>query len=199
MPRPIEGYVKPILRPFEERLGNVMLRAWEAWWKSTGRKTYAYLRVRASSVHELMVREARKEFGLDRDVHIIEGPETIYLMFKRAVVVRLKKGDRRGLGRNNPTQASLAFISSTADVHALPLGLPDIQRADVTYILNKLETKIEQVLVVGRDGTKKLWNYAVYPRAAAPVALLPIRPTAPVRPDDVVRVPSRKDEKKDAS
>lgn len=198
MPVPVEGYVKPILRSFEERLANVILRAWEIWWKSTGRKTYAYRRVRACSVHELIVREARREFGLDRDVHIIEGPETIYVMFKRAVVARLKKGNRRGLGQNNHTQASLAFISAGADVHALPLGLPDIQRVDVTYILNKLETKIEQVLVVGRDGAKKLWNYAVYPRAAASVTMLPIKPRAPARPDDIVRVPSRRDEKKDA-
>jgi len=199
MPKPVEGYVKPVLRPFEERLSSVFLRAWDSWWKSTGRKTYAYKRARACMVHELIVREARKEFGTGRDVHIIEGPETIYLLFKRLVAARLKKGDHRGLGQNNPTQTSLAFITSAADIHMLPLGLPDVQRVDVTYILNELETRIEQVLVVGRDGRKRLWSYAIHPRAAAEVTPLPIRPPTPPRPDDVVRIPSRKIEKKDAS
>lgn len=203
MPKPVEGYVRPILRSYEERLGNVITRAWDAWFKSQSKRTFAYRRVRASAVHELMVREARREFERDRprDVHIIEGPETIYLQFKDAVVARLKKGDQRGLGRNNHTQASLAFITPSADIHELPLGLPNVQRVDVTYLLNKLETKIEQVLVVGRDGGKRLWKYAIYPGAAeiAPVSVLPVKPRSPARPDDVVRVPSRSDEKKDAS
>jgi hypothetical protein len=203
MPLPVEGYIRPILRPYEERIGNVVTKAWDTWFKSTSKRTFAYRRVRASAVHELMVREARREFERDRprEVRIIEGPETIYLQFKESVVVRLKKGDRNGMGRNNPTQTSLAFITPSADVHELPLGLPNVQRADVTYILNKLETRIEQVLVVGRDGGRRLWKYGIYPRAAvvAPVAVFPIKPKAPTRPDDVVRVPSRRDEKKDVS
>ncbi len=203
MPLPIEGSIRPVLRPYEERIGNVITRAWDVWFKSTSKRTFAYRRVRASAVHELMVREARREFERDRprDVRVIEGPETIYLQFKEAVVIRLKKGNRRGLGQNNPTQTSLAFITPSADVHELPLGLPNVQRVDVTYILNKLETRIEQVLVVARDGGKRLWKYGIFPRAAevAPITVLPIRPKAPARPDEVVRVPSRRrDEKKDA-
>jgi hypothetical protein len=198
MPRPVEGYIKPLVRPYEERIVNVVLRAWDIWWKSSGRKNYAYKRVRACAVHELIVREVRKEFASDRGAHIIEGQETIFLLIKRAIVLRVKKGDHRGLGHNYPTQASLAFISADADVHALPLGLPDVQRAEVTYILNPLETRIEQVLVVGRDGSKKLWDYSIHPRAAAPVTVLPIKPRVPATAEDVVRVPSRRDEKKDA-
>lgn len=203
MPLPVEASVKPILRPFEERLATVVTRAWETWFKSPSKRTFVFRRVRASAVHELIVKEARKEFGSERpgDVHIINGPETIYLQFKNAVVARIKKGDHRGLGRNNHSQASLAFITPSADVHELPLGLPNVQRVDVTYILNKLETRIEQVLVVGRDGAKRLWKYAIYPREAkvAPVTVLPVKPKSPARPDDVVRVPSRRDRKKDAS
>jgi hypothetical protein len=203
MPLPVEALVKPIVRPYEERIGKLVLRAWDNWFKSTSKRTFAYRRVRASAVHELIVREARKEFGLERarDVHIIEGQETIYLQFKQSVVARIKKGDRRGLGSNYHTQASLAFITPSADVHELPLGCPNVQRIDITYILNKLETRIEQVLVVGRDGAKRLWKYAIFPREAevAPVTVLPVRPKTPARPDDVVRVPSRREKKKDAS
>lgn len=203
MPLPTEGYVRPVLRDFEERLANVITRAWDSWFKSQSKRTFAYRRVRASAVHELMIREARREFERNRprDVHIIEGPETIYLQFRERVVARLKKGDRSGMGRNNPTQASLAFITPSADIHELPLGLPNVQRVDVTYLLNKIETRIEQVLVVGRDGGKRLWKYSIYPReaVAAPVSVLPVKPRPPARPDDVVRVPSRRDEKKDAS
>jgi hypothetical protein len=199
MPRPVEGYIKPNVRPYEDRIAKVVTRAWDAWWKSAAKKTYAYRRVRACAVHELMVREARKEFESDRDVHIINGQETIYLLIKNRVILRLKKGDDRGLGQNNHSQQSLAFVSANADVDALPLGLPDVQRADVTYLLNPLETRIERVLIVGRDGRKKLWGYPIYPREATPVAVLPLRPVAPVRPHDVVRVPSRRDEKKDVS
>jgi len=199
MPKPREGYVRPILRPYEERIAGVFLHAWDQWFRSPGRKTFTYRRVRACCVHELIVKEARKEFGRDRDVRIIEGQETIYLMFKNAVVLRLKKGDSRGLGHNNETQTSLAFISADADIHVLPLGLPDVERVEITYQLNVLEMKIEEVLVIGRDGAVRLWSYGIYPRAAAPVTVLPVKRTTVARPDDVLKIPSRRDDKKDAS
>jgi hypothetical protein len=56
MPKPVEGYVSPILRSYEERLANVITRAWDTWFKSQSKRTFAYRRVRASAVHELMVR-----------------------------------------------------------------------------------------------------------------------------------------------
>jgi hypothetical protein len=197
MPLPVEGYINPIVRPYEERIVKIETRAWDTWWKSSAKRTYGYKRVRACAVHELMVREARKEFSGERGVRIVEGQETIYLLIKDRVILRLKKGDHRGLGQNNPTQQSLALISASADIYALPLGLPDVQRADVTYILNRLETRIDQVLIVGREGRRKLWDYAIYPREAAPVTMFPVKPKAPATQDDVVRVPSRRDEKRD--
>lgn len=42
MPLPIEGSIRPVLRPYEERIGNVITRAWDVWFKSTSKRTFAY-------------------------------------------------------------------------------------------------------------------------------------------------------------
>ncbi len=198
MTAPSEPHIKSTLEAYEKRIAALILRAWETWRTGKLGERYVFKRTRACLVHEDMVREARAEFAGDRDVHIIPGPETIYILIRDAVTIRLKKGDARGLGRNNHTQTSFAFVSADADPFELPLGLPDVQRADVTYLLNELETKIDEILVAGRDGARRLWAYAIYPRIAKPVDMLPVAPTAPVNPADVVRVPGRRDEKKDA-
>ena len=197
MPIPSEPHIKSALSSYEDRISALILRAWETWRSSKLGEKYVYKRTRACLMHEDMIREARAEFVGDRNVHIIPGPETIYILIKDAVI-RLKKGDARGLGRNNHTQTSLAFVSADGDPMELPLGLPDVQRADVTYLLNDLETRIDEILVAGRDGARRLWAYAIYPQIAKPIELLPTGLVAPVDPADVLRVPGRRDEEKDA-
>lgn len=193
MPMPNETLVMAALQPFEGSLVEIVLQAWEE--SADDRRRYQFKRTLRCMMHESIVRVARAKFYGLPGVYIVEKHETAYFIFD-GVVARIKHGDERGLGRNNHTQSSLAFVSPEAEPWELPLGLPDEQRVDVVYVLNGLETRVEQVLVTGRDGHTPLWSYPLYPRAAKPITVLPIVPydSGPAAsPADVLSVPGDKE------
>jgi hypothetical protein len=195
MPIPQQSQVETVLSAREDVLVQVILDAWES--SAPDRARHEFKRTHRCIVHDHAIRGARAKLLGQPGVHMYEKHETAYLLFDDAVVVRIKKGDQNGLGRNNHTQASFAFTSADAEPWELPIGLPDVQRADVVYLLNEFETKIEAILVTGRDGNKVLWNYPLYPRRSMPVAVLPSLPKPPVDPAGVLRVPGEADSVRD--
>lgn len=195
MPVPRLDDVKQILDPREVPIGEVVLAAWDRWWKNPERLTL-YRRTRATLVHNYMMNLARPSFGDDRGIYQIEKQETIYFVTDQKLVFRFKKGDDIGLSSNIETQAALAFNDPQ---QTLP-ELPDVGRVDITYVLNPFATLIDRILVVARDGDRLVWSYAIYPRATGLTLppTLPVRPPPPAPADNVVRlptVPSRKEEK----
>ena len=197
MPLPNETQVKAVLQPFEDALVNIVLKAWED--SADDRSRYQYKRTLRCIMHERIMRVASAAFDGAPGVHIHEKHETAYFIFD-GVIARIKHGDERGMGRNNHTQSSFAFINPEAEPWELPLGLPHEQRVDVAYLLNGLETRVEQILVTGRDGETPLWSYPLYPRAAKPIAVLPVAPKdsgPPMGPGDVLSVPGGAEEEDD--
>lgn len=195
MPLPIESQVQATLREHEDRLTDLILGAWSD--SASDRAKYGFKRTHRCMVHEKIVGGLRVVFSGVPNVAINEKHETAYIIFGQTVIARIKHGDNRGLGKNNHTQSSFAFVSAGSEPWELPLGLPDIQRVDITYLLNDMETRIEAVMVTGRDGERPLWSYPLYPRRAMAVELLPSKPQPPVDPSDVVRLPSIPKEKPD--
>jgi hypothetical protein len=195
MPFPVQREVEAILKAHEDGLVELMFAGWQGWWNNSDRAILDFKRARACIIHNHIIREARKRYGEGSGVHIIEGSETAYFLFGDRVVVRLKKGDANGFSANYPTQTALALVDPTAFPNELPLGLPDVQRVDVVYVLNDLETRITDVLVVARNGSKVLWQYGLYPRAIEGATDLPIQPIAPT-PDDVLTIPAGSDAKR---
>lgn len=104
-------------------------------------------------------------------------------------------GDGSGISRNIETQLSLAFVDPQ---QSLP-GIPDLDRVDVVYELNALETQVANISVVARNCERVAWQYSIYPRAdddRSPIFL----PTAPVPPspaNNVVRLPVAKRKESD--
>lgn len=139
-------------------------------------------------MHDFMVRRAVIAFDGNPDVHIIHHDETAKFLFKNKVLVRLKKGDTNFLGTNIATQAVLAFTDPQLTIP----GLPDVQKVDVTYVLNDLETAIDRVAVTARDNDVRLWSYDIEDHRGAPLLPLP-RTTAPVEGGNVVRLRPRSD------
>lgn len=169
----------------------------EAWTASAPhRAEHEFKRTHRCIVHDQIVRALRRRFDGKPGVYMYEKHETAYLVLDGVVVVRVKHGDRNGLGKNNHTQSSFAFVKADADPSELPLGLPDVQRVDVTYLLNPFETKIEAIMATARDGDTVLWSEPLYPAAAAPVEMLPAALARDTDPADVLKVPAGKREKK---
>ena len=109
--------------------------------------------------------------------------ETAKFLFDDRLLVRFKKDDGSGLGSNIETQAVLTFT----DPQLVIPGLPDVQKVDVVYRLNDLQTKIQSVAVSARDNAVRLWSYEIDDRRGAPV--LPLPETAPLpKSGNVVRV-----------
>ncbi len=187
---PDEESAKSTLKPFEDRIIKVVQDAWgECWGKY--KDLHDYKRTRATIMHQLMVRHANIVFAGESKVRIIPGQETAYFLIEDHLAIRLKKGDEKHLGQNNETQMSLAFTTPGSDQASLPLGLPDVNRIDITYRLNDLESKIKDVGVAGRNGSKRLWYFDIYPRMgeAGSIVEFPSASTPPPGPESVLSVP----------
>jgi len=53
--------------------------------------------------------------------------------------------------------------------------VPNVHKVEVVYVLNDLQTRIEQVLVAARDGDVCLWNYDLEADAGAQIISMPAR------------------------
>lgn len=169
MARADEKEVRRILSAFEPRILDIVHGAWDDWMGSPHRASIRYPRTRACLVHEFIVKRAISEFDGNRDVHVIHQDETAKFLIQQELLFRLKKGAGIGLGCNIETQAVLNFI----DPQMVIPGLPDVQKVDVVYILNSIETKIDRVAVTARDNGTRLWSYDIEDRRGVPVLPLP--------------------------
>jgi len=184
----VEPQVREVLGEHESTILDIVRAAWDDWLASPHRSQIRYRRTRANLMHDFMVRRAITAFDGNRDVHIIHQDETAKFLFGQQVLVRLKKGDGNFLGSNIETQAVLAFTDPQLTIS----GLPDVQKVDVIYVLNDLETTIARVAVTARDNDVRLWSYDIEDRRGATLLPLP-RPAAPVEGGNVVRLRPQSD------
>ena len=182
MPVPRIDIVQPIINRHREAIVTAVLGAWGDWQKSPRIGIWRCKRSRATFVWEQIIDRAHIEFNGSPNVRIINGHETFKFLLEEQVLFRFKKGDEAGLSVNVPTQLALAFHDHDQDL----LGLADVQRVEVLYQLNWLETGISDVIVVGRDKHVVVWSYSLLDSAAG-VVPLPIPapsdglPTTPAR------------------
>jgi hypothetical protein len=179
-----EPEVRSILSGFEPALLEIVRGAWDDWMKSPHKAQLRYSRTRANLVHEFMVQRAIQAFDGDSDVHIIQQDETAKFLFQRQLLVRLKKGDANCLGCNIETQAVLAFTDPQLTIP----GLPDVQKVEIVYVLNSIETEVDRVAVTARDNETRLWTYDIEDRHTAPVLPLPQPQEPPSQGGAVVRL-----------
>jgi hypothetical protein len=195
MIRADENIVRGILRSYEDAIFKAVHGAWSDWRElPLGGKLLFPGRTRACLVHDFMVQRAIAAWTGDSAVRVIRRDETAKFVVVDQVLLRFKKADDRGLGSNIPTQASLGFIGQQ---HDLP-GIPNVHKVEVVYALNRLQTQIDRVVVVARDGDALLWDYAIAPATTAEVISLPVLPSEPAQGARVkIRKADEGDKKKD--
>jgi hypothetical protein len=201
MPVPNQADVEACLTRLEPALQRIVLGAWDEWMGSGQAAVVQFPRTRANLVWDYIVRRARDEFGDIAGVVAIEGGQTLGFLCDDRVLFRFKKGDGNGLSRNYPTPLALAYHDHDENL----LGLPDVMRVEVVYILNHLKTAVTHIQVVCREGGKIIWGYDILRRgetgATDPLPL--IAPPAPsterlvrLRGEGVPNDGNRKEEKK---
>lgn len=177
MPFPTQEAVRPILDPIAADLVAVVHGAWSDWLESGHGGTWRCKRSRANFVWEQMIDRAHRAFSEDPFIHIIEGAETMRFLIKDEVLFRFKKADDTGRSSNVATQLAIDFHDHEKDL----LGLPEVQRVEVVYKLNRLETAIADVCVVARDSNRVLWEYSLLDAGEA-VVPIPLPMPLPERP-----------------
>ena len=127
---------------------------------------------------EQMIDRAHRAFEADPGVAISRKNETFRFVVGD-VLFRFKKGDRTGLSANFPTQTALAFH----DPQRVIPGQGALERVEVVYTLNRLQTEVTDVLVVARHGTTILWTFSLLDAAEPSASIaMPKAPPAPVAP-----------------
>ena len=157
MPVPSQETIEPILETYREPIVETVRAAWSDWRVSPYAGTWRCKRSRANFVWEQIIQHAHIKFAGFGGLRIIEGQETFRFLVGDQVLFRFKKGDETGLTRNVPTQLALAFHDHEADL----FNLPSVHRVEVAYTLNRLETEIEDVIVVARDSDTVVWTYSL--------------------------------------
>jgi hypothetical protein len=194
MPHPAKEDVQRDLADFHHRIRKVVDQAWAEWRAIAiyrAEKNFApflYSRTVANIMFDAIARYAIAEFGGDPSVHIEIEPQTIKLFFRGSVFARFKKGDENKLGQNIPTQAALAFEF----VDGILPGLPaETAKVEFIWLANEINTRLEHVLVVARDGDRLLWDYELDEPAAGAGTVIPFpeppTPLASTSDDDLVK------------
>jgi hypothetical protein len=189
MPNPVMADVQAILEPFHPRIRKVVELAWAEFRTvvelraANGIGPLLYSRTVANEVFDAIARYAIAEFISDPSVHIEIEAQTIKLFFKGGVCARFKKGDDNKLGQNIPTQASMNFEDVDVQLAWLPA---ETAKVEFIWLANSINTQLEEVLVVARDGDKLLWDYQIEESAKGTGTVIPFpeSPTPPAPTDD---------------
>lgn len=172
MPTPNKEMVLRHLDPIAEKLVQVIESAWKDWQESSYKGRWICNRSRAVFIWEQIIHHAGISFTNSTEVNMQFRNESIDFLVNDEVLFRIKKADEYGISSNIPTQQALAFH----DPHQNLFGLPDIQRVEVTYSLNKLQTQISDIAVIARDGNTPLWRHSLLRDVGSNTIIQPLNP-----------------------
>lgn len=192
MPIPSEATVRPILCEIGAPIVAAIYEAWEDWLGSDRNGVWRYKRSRANFVWEQIIERSNNALLDHAAVHVIEGHETMKFLVRDTVLFRFKKADETGRSSNVATQLALAFHDHDEEL----FDLPEVQRVEVVYKLNRLETQIEDICVVARNGDQVAWEYSLLDADEATVPL-PMPEPKPERPAaSIVKLKGAADDRK---
>ncbi|HSF96388.1 MAG TPA: hypothetical protein VLA52_15285 [Thermohalobaculum sp.] len=186
MTRYKEDDVRRQMTPYHGRIVDVVRRGHGEWvavkkfMAKSGFGSVLYPRTVANHVFDAVVRSALAEFADDPDIRIIDETQTIKFCFGNVVLARFKKGDEDNLGRNQPTQAVLDFVSAQGN---LPGFAPSAAKVEILYSVDTIEDGIERIVIAARDGANLLWHYELDDDTEAN-AVIPFPEPAPLQSDD---------------
>jgi len=172
MQTPNQTIVRQHLKPYEATLKKIILNAWEEWKVSPEYPRTRYKRTQACVVFERIVEGALEHLSFDARIHIEEKHESVTFLVDDTVLFRFKKANEQGMSSNYPTQLAMAYHDHEQDL----FGLPEVQRVEVTYVLNQLQTEVDRILVVGRLKNAVSWQYDILNTVSEEETTYPVLP-----------------------
>lgn len=189
---PSEATVRPILDEIRAPVVSAIHEAWEDWLASNLNGVWRYKRSRANFVWEQIIERANNALLDHGAVHVIDGHETMKFLVRDTVLFRFKKADETGRSSNVTTQLALAFHDHDQNL----LDLPEVQRVEVVYKLNRLETQIDDICVVARNGDQIVWEYSFLDADEATVPLPMSEPKPERSAASIVKLKGAADDRK---
>ncbi|MEF9421305.1 MULTISPECIES: hypothetical protein [Xanthomonas] len=190
-----QSEIEARLTPYTARIVQVILDAWADWMASGKSGRWKRKRSRANYIWEELACGAEAAFANDSSVRIHPQNQSCWFHIN-GLVFRFKKSDSSGLTSNYPTQAALDYHDQQED---LP-GIPRVQRLEITYVPNPLETAIQDILLVARDQGTLLWCTSLLRKDeggnVVPIGVAPV-PETPVSAPKTIKIAVKsKNEKK---
>lgn len=164
--------VKEVLADFELRIRSVVDTSWAELQSFLKVRRLMYPRTHANTFFDILAQNAILEFDSDENVRVLAKRTTVQFLFKEIVLLRFKKGNAKGIGSNIETQAVLDFVDPQLNIPDL---LADVHRVEVCYQPNALGTQLQEVAVVARNRTKRVWAYELEGGAAPDIIPMPMR------------------------
>ncbi|WP_426683561.1 hypothetical protein ABFU84_03030 [Xanthomonas translucens pv. undulosa] len=190
-----QAEVEARLTPYTARIVRVILDAWGDWMASGKSGRWKRKRSRANYIWEELACRAEEAFANDPKVRIHPKNQSV-LFVVDGLAFRFKKSDANGLTNNYPTQTALDFHDQQEE---LP-GIPKVQRLEVTYVLNALETAVHDILLVARHRDTKLWSTTLLRNDEGENVVyitVPVTPKPPTPAPKTIKIPVKsKHEKK---
>jgi hypothetical protein len=182
---------REVLEEFHPRIRRIVERAWSEWRTvaqlraDAGLSPVLYRRTVANDVFDAIARYAIVEFGDDPHASLKIESQTIKLFFRAKLLARFKRAGDKKLGRNIPTQAVMSFIDADALLPGMP---PETGKVEFVWISNDIQTQLEKVLVIARDGDCLIWEYEIAAEMAETGEVVPFpHPHRDDTDDDMVR------------
>ncbi|HUH57466.1 MAG TPA: hypothetical protein VL020_03000 [Pseudomonadales bacterium] len=149
--------LESLISPYSSLISEAVLEAWAGYLKTPKRHLYC-ARTRANVVWDLVT--AALEAALDPlpKMHVSRSNNSCLFMIGQVMAFRFKKADASGMSSNYPTQMAVAFH----DPEQLILGIPEAARTELVYVLNKLETEINEIKFIRRNGDVMIWDHVIY-------------------------------------
>lgn len=187
MPAPNKEEVHAVLEPYHSKIRSVVVNAWEEWRTvsalraQNGLAPVLYSRTVSNDVFDAIARGGISTFAIEPGVNLKIETQTFKLFFKGKVCARFKRGNENKLGQNIPTQAAIAFEEADGELAGFPAHTAKVE---IIWLANDLNTRLESVLVVARDGDRLLWEYEIEATPAAGAGTIITFPKPPTPPSD---------------
>lgn len=180
---PDRAVVKKALAPHQPWITVSILNSWQDWLTFPHAPSWRCKRSRANFLWEQIIDKALNAIVGLPSVRYDRVNESFTFIVNSLVVFRFKKAAEDGVSTNYPTQAALAFHD-----HQQPLtGVPVVHRVEVVYVLDLLESNIQDIRVVARNGNRVHWHYSLLPAATSKLPPKTRAPTSPTQPLVVLR------------
>ena len=181
MPIPSMTETKAALTQYHPLIRSIIDDAWAEWRavqrfrEENGFGPVLYTRTPSNYMFDAIARRAIPRLGAEASVMVKLDAQT-FKAHVNGVLVRIKKGGDDNLGCNHPTQTALAFEGAGLQFPGFP---PETAKVEIIWLPNDIWTKVEQVLIVARDGDKLIWQYEIEAGDAASVEPMPTKAPDP--------------------